>query len=725
MKKLSLLILFILVNLTFAFSQSCLPDGIKFTTQGAVDNFSANYPDCTVIEGDVTIEKTTYSTSITNLEGLSAITSIGGNLKIFSMVANYPFLDSFSGLDNLTSVGGDFYLRHYNGSDFSGLNQLQTIGGDFTLQYNYFLESLSDLENLTTIGGDLMITGNSILTSCGQPALCTYLSNPAGVVSIYNNASGCDSPEEISTACGVELPCLPFGNYYFRTQQQMDYFAVYHPDCTEINGDISIAGGNISSLSALSGITSVSGNLNIGNGDFGNPLLTSLNGLDQLAFVGGNLDLGYNFTLTDVSALGQLNYIGGDLKVMVDTALASLTGFNNLDSIGGSMHVYGCYNMMNFSGFDNLTHIGGNLGISSNRSQKNFSGLESLSSINGNISIWYSDSLNSLAGLDYIQPATITGLSIRSNPVLSTCEVRSICDYLSVPGGTIEIQNNATGCNNSQEVENACATAFLPCLPEGIAFTSQAVIDNFLTFHSNCSEIEGDVTISGDEIINLLFLSNIRYIGGYLKIISTTDLANLSGLDSLTFIGGGLVLGDDNKGGNAILNSLSGLNQLRQIGGDLIIRNNPVLSSLEGMGNILPESILGLTISNNASLSECDVQSICNYLTGSTAAVTINDNLTGCNSRSEVESVCSLGVKETRPEPEFSIYPNPADQMLFITSRSGIMIQETVIWNQLGQVVVSQAGSNGMIDVSILPQGMYIIEIISEKSGIRKKLIIE
>jgi len=725
MKKSSLLILFILINLTFAFSQSCLPDGIRFTTQNQVDNFSVDYPDCTTIEGDLTIEKTTYSHSITNLEGLSAITAIGGNLKIFSMAANYPFLDSFSGLDNLTSLGGYFYLRHYNGSDFSGLNQLQSVGGDFTLQYNFNLESLAGLENLVAIGGDLEIAGNGLLATCEQPALCTYLSNPTGIVSIYNNAAGCDSPEEISTACGVELPCLPYGDYYFRTQQQMDDFAVYHPDCTEINGNISIAGGNISSLSALNGITSVAGNLRVGNGDFGNPLLTSLNGLDQLIFVGGNLDLGYNFTLSDVSALSQLNYIRGRLSMMVDTALTSLAGFNNLDSIGGDLQIYGCDNLINMAGFDNLTQIGGNVGISSNKSQKSFSGLESLGSIGGYISIWYCDSLSSLAGLDYIQPATITSLSIRNNPVLSSCDVRSICEYLAAPNGTIEIQNNANGCNSIQEVEDACATAFQPCLPEGIAFTSQAVIDNFLAFHADCSEIEGDVTISGDEITNLLFLSNIRYIGGFLKIINTTALANLSGLDSLTFIGGGLMLGDDSKGGNTMLNSLSGLNQLRQVGGDLIIRNNPALLKLEGLDNILPGSIMGLTISNNVALSDCNVQSICNYLTGSTASVTINDNLTGCNSRSEVESVCSVGVGEQRPEPEFRIYPNPADQVLFITSRNGISIQEIIIRNQLGQVVLRQAETHGMIDVSTLPQGMYIIEIVSAKSGTRQKLMIE
>ena len=36
-------------------SQSCFPGGITFTSQAEVDNFIIDYPDCTTIEGDITI----------------------------------------------------------------------------------------------------------------------------------------------------------------------------------------------------------------------------------------------------------------------------------------------------------------------------------------------------------------------------------------------------------------------------------------------------------------------------------------------------------------------------------------------------------------------------------------------------------------------------------------------------------------------------------------------
>jgi hypothetical protein len=103
MKKLYILLLTMFV-LNGAMAQllkpcsSCLPQGITFTTQAQVDNFQSNYPGCDQIEGYVTIN----GGSITNLNGLSVLTSIGGRLKFDFADA----LTNLTGLDNLTSVGG-------------------------------------------------------------------------------------------------------------------------------------------------------------------------------------------------------------------------------------------------------------------------------------------------------------------------------------------------------------------------------------------------------------------------------------------------------------------------------------------------------------------------------------------------------------------------------------------------------------------------------------------
>jgi len=77
MKKFTLIFGFVLSQL-FLFAQtedSCLPDGITFTTQAQIDSFAIIYPNCTEIEGDVLIGGWNGS-DISNLNGLNVLSSI-------------------------------------------------------------------------------------------------------------------------------------------------------------------------------------------------------------------------------------------------------------------------------------------------------------------------------------------------------------------------------------------------------------------------------------------------------------------------------------------------------------------------------------------------------------------------------------------------------------------------------------------------------------------------
>jgi len=98
MKKFTILLCFLALLQGTAFAQSCLPDGITFTTQAEIDNFQTNNPNCTEIEGNVMID----GPNITNLNGLNVLTSIGGYLAIWST----NNMISLAGLDNVTSIAG-------------------------------------------------------------------------------------------------------------------------------------------------------------------------------------------------------------------------------------------------------------------------------------------------------------------------------------------------------------------------------------------------------------------------------------------------------------------------------------------------------------------------------------------------------------------------------------------------------------------------------------------
>ena len=69
MKKLLFTTALIACCLTSLLAQPCLPEGITFSTQAEIDSFQINYPSCTEIEGDVTIE----GWDIANINGLNVL----------------------------------------------------------------------------------------------------------------------------------------------------------------------------------------------------------------------------------------------------------------------------------------------------------------------------------------------------------------------------------------------------------------------------------------------------------------------------------------------------------------------------------------------------------------------------------------------------------------------------------------------------------------------------
>ncbi len=526
MKKIFIVAFILVFCQVTATSQSCLPEGITFSTQAEIDNFQTNYPGCTEIEGNVKIFGEGYN--ISDLDGLSVLTSIGGNLEIHGCWT----LTSLSGLINVTSIGGHFQSIGNGLTSLSGLGNLTSMGGEFRIEYNSGLTSVTGLENVTSIGGDLIIANNdglisltgldnidagsitglyiynnNSLSNCDVQSICDYLASPNGIVDILNNANGCNYPPEIANNCGVTLPCLPYGNYYFFTQSDIDNFQTNYPGCTGLEGLVKITGNDITNINGLSIVSIIKGNVDISD----NPLLTNLTGLENVTSIGeylyieynnalssltglnnvtsieAELLIGYNGALTSLTGLEGLTYIGGQLIVGGNENLTSLTGLEGLTSIGGYFVIEantaltsltglegltyigedliignfggggGNSALTSLTGLEGLTSIGGGLDINDNTALTSLSGLENLTSIGGYLDISYNNALTSLTGLDNIDDGSIRDLYILNNDTLSTCEVQSICNYLASPNGTIEIQGNANGCNSQEEVEDACA----------------------------------------------------------------------------------------------------------------------------------------------------------------------------------------------------------------------------------------------------------------------------
>ena len=164
MKKLVALILLTFSIITNASPQSCLPDGILFTSQSQIDNFQINYPECTKIEGAVRIE----SYNITNLNGLSTVNSLGSSLFIHGN----KNLKNLSGLENLDSIcewlSISFGVEGYGNlslQNIHGLQGLNYVGKGIHIGQNDSLIDLSGLENIDSANIEVVITENDRLIS--------------------------------------------------------------------------------------------------------------------------------------------------------------------------------------------------------------------------------------------------------------------------------------------------------------------------------------------------------------------------------------------------------------------------------------------------------------------------------------------------------------------------------------------------------------------------------
>ncbi|MFN7043972.1 MAG: T9SS type A sorting domain-containing protein [Flavobacterium sp.] len=73
----------------------------------------------------------------------------------------------------------------------------------------------------------------------------------------------------------------------------------------------------------------------------------------------------------------------------------------------------------------------------------------------------------------------------------------------------------------------------------------------------------------------------------------------------------------------------------------------------------------------------------------------------------------------------FTLYPNPAKDILNIQSKQDVAINSVEIYNQLGQIVMASTNTLNTIDVSNLASGTYFVKINTEKGSANAKFVKE
>jgi len=301
------------------------------------------------------------------------------------------------------------------------------------------------------------------------------------------------------------LAQCPTGDVDFESQDDINQFLLLYPNCTTINGDLSLS-RNVTDLSGLSNLTTITGQLIADDSKIEN--FTGLNNLTSV----GSLIILDNSSLISLSALSNVSPIdetqftlsiegnlyletllglegisGANTISIVNTYLLNLDGLNNLTTIHNKFDIFSNGNLQTLEALSNLEEVLGTgsvdaagvldirhnfdlvnlqglnnlkrvhiLVLERNTTIQNLVGLENLTETQM-IMIGSSSSLTSLNGIGNV--TNLKNLVLVENEQLSICANAAVCSLLNgviEPDAMILFSNNAEGCNSVQEISEAC-----------------------------------------------------------------------------------------------------------------------------------------------------------------------------------------------------------------------------------------------------------------------------
>lgn len=381
-----LLFIPILFFSVFAFGQ-CPAGNVTFSNQAQIDNFLTTYPNCTQINGTVTLDPANGAL-ISNLNGLRNVTRIMGGFRI---TQHNSLVRNLNGLENLTYVGGSIYINDTWISNISGIRNLTYVGGSLEIASNG-INDFSPLNNITHIGGSLTLSND--YQYCSYSGLALRVTNIPGDL-----------------------------NYWLVTNNDHDLRPL--SQLRSVGGNAAISVDNLTSLSGLDGLQTVGGTLNL-------TLTTQIPNLEPLASLtslGGLSFSGYgNTNVTSLSVFSQITSLNQGLYISGAAGLVSLTGLENLGSVTGQLHI---------TGNSNLTSINNLSGLS-------LSGVTELK-INNNTNLVLCNEVNVcnylMGGGTYDIYSNGQGCN-DFNQFLESCNLR----WKNLIKGNIRIDYNANGC---------------------------------------------------------------------------------------------------------------------------------------------------------------------------------------------------------------------------------------------------------------------------------------
>lgn len=264
-------------------SVDCVPAAIDLSTQSDVDNFQTNHGPCDRVTGLLTVD----GAEIENLDGLSALTSVGDGLRFLGASA----LTNVDGLSSLDSING--YLIFADSASLTqidGLSNLVTVGGGVDFTFNDALTNLNGLSALTS-AGSLTLEFN------------TALQNVDGLSSLTEVELGVrlESNTALTSLTGLSALTSVGGSLTVRDIQGLTDLEGLH-GIPGLGGDLRIRYNHGLKSVDLTSLLSVAGDVSIQNND----ALSHLDGLSDLISVGNDVLVTENPKLDECSGLTSL-----------------------------------------------------------------------------------------------------------------------------------------------------------------------------------------------------------------------------------------------------------------------------------------------------------------------------------------------------------------------------------------------------------------------------------
>ena len=463
----------------------------SFQTNGGVTGGQINNSGCYEFNGGSSFVTDGFAAHLDNNpnQSLSVSYWVNASANTSMLSTHVEFFASLFGRSmpymwGVSTVNGNFQIMMNNNHSLNYLNNWVHI----TLVFNASENTLSAYGNGNLLESVLVTPQNSIFRynnravigggSFESGVLNTAKTFTGRIDEVYVFAKPL-SPSEILALSQKQVPSssCPPGDVTFTSQAEVNAFVAQYPDCTQIAGDLTIDGFDVTNLSNLGNLTSVTGDMNL----YMVNSSASLTGLQNITTVGGRVFIEFQRPnvdyLSGLSSVGGLvvagagitnlnglsnisGHIPGNLEVF-NNPMTNLNGLNNISSVGNDLLINFMHGLTNLTGLNNITSVGKSLAIHFNNNLTSLDGLNNLTTIgdvnlfNSGFSLRGNPLLTNISALENVSNI-VRGFNLWDNASLTNCAIAPVCNKLANSTTDVFITGNATGCESIAVVQAAC-----------------------------------------------------------------------------------------------------------------------------------------------------------------------------------------------------------------------------------------------------------------------------